>query len=154
MRGIIYQKAQWFSRIPSAHQCPSWISDSLIFSRSLISAMLHDEDVFPRPEEFNPDRFIKNGTLVKDLALDPFVVATFGFGRRYFVSFCVLFHYLTDSRACPGGHIALSTLYIAAASILSAFDILPEVDENNHPIEAKHEFFATAIVSSVFIKFS
>ncbi|KAJ3573150.1 hypothetical protein NP233_g2618 [Leucocoprinus birnbaumii] len=102
---------------------------SMVFPNTY--AMLHDEDVFPRPEEFNPDRFIKNGTLVKDLALDPFVVATFGFGRR----------------ACPGGHIALSTLYIAAASILSAFDILPEVDENNHPIEAKHEFFATAIVS-------
>lgn len=93
-------------------------------------AMLHDEEVFPNPQEFNPDRFIKDGVLVEDI-LDPTVVATFGFGRRI----------------CPGSHIALSTLYIATASILSLFDILPAHDANNNSIEVKPEFIDALVVS-------
>ncbi|KAF5346729.1 hypothetical protein D9756_010405 [Leucocoprinus leucothites] len=93
-------------------------------------AMLHDEEAFPNPKEFNPGRFIKDGVLVEDI-LDPTVTATFGFGRR----------------VCPGAHIALSTLYIAAASILSLFDIYPTLDENNKPIEVKPEFIADSLIS-------
>ncbi|KXN82009.1 O-methylsterigmatocystin oxidoreductase [Leucoagaricus sp. SymC.cos] len=93
-------------------------------------AMLQDEEVFPNPKEFRPDRFIKDGALVKDV-LDPMVVATFGFGRRM----------------CPGSHIALSALYIAAASILSLFDISPALDANNNPIEVKPEFCVASLVS-------
>ncbi|KAF5346778.1 hypothetical protein D9756_010410 [Leucocoprinus leucothites] len=93
-------------------------------------AMLHDEEMFPNPKVFNPDRFIKDGVLVEDI-LDPMVTATFGFGRR----------------ACPGSHIALATFYIATASILSLFDISPELDENNNPIEVKPEFIDTGLTS-------
>lgn len=46
------------------------------------SAMLHDEAVFPDADKFDPERFIKNGTIRDDI-LDPEVVATFGFGRRF-----------------------------------------------------------------------
>ncbi|KAF5356850.1 hypothetical protein D9756_006808 [Leucocoprinus leucothites] len=93
-------------------------------------AMLHDEEVFPNPKEFDPDRFIKDGVLVEDI-LDPMVTATFGFGRR----------------VCPGAHVALATLYIAAASILSMFDISPVLDENNNPIKVKPEFIAASLAS-------
>jgi cytochrome P450 len=48
---------------------------------SYFSGMLHDEDVFPDPEEFMPERFMKDGKIRTDLP-DPEVVATFGFGRR------------------------------------------------------------------------
>jgi hypothetical protein len=44
--------------------------------------MLHDEYFFPRPTEFNPERFLKDNVLLEDLP-DPEKVATFGFGRRH-----------------------------------------------------------------------
>lgn len=48
----------------------------LIFSRGI----LHDEEIYPDPLTFKPERFIKDGKL--DLSvLDPAVVA-FGYGRR------------------------------------------------------------------------
>ncbi|KAH9477593.1 Cytochrome P450 monooxygenase 98 [Psilocybe cubensis] len=43
-------------------------------------AMLHDEQVYAKPDVFNPDRFLKNG--YPDLSVrDPSTIA-FGFGRR------------------------------------------------------------------------
>lgn len=44
--------------------------------------MLHDETVFSSPEEFRPERFIKDGAINNDIP-DPEEFATFGFGRRY-----------------------------------------------------------------------
>ncbi|KXN82008.1 O-methylsterigmatocystin oxidoreductase [Leucoagaricus sp. SymC.cos] len=93
-------------------------------------AILQDEEVFPNPKEFRPDRFIKDGVSVKDV-LDPMLVATFGFGRR----------------SCPGSRIARSALYITAASILSLFDISPTLDAHNNPIEVKPKFSAASLVS-------
>ncbi|KXN81510.1 O-methylsterigmatocystin oxidoreductase [Leucoagaricus sp. SymC.cos] len=93
-------------------------------------AMLQDSERFPNPTQFDPQRFIKNGVLRTDI-LDPFVVATFGFGRRI----------------CPGSHIGLSALYIAAASIISIFDISPALDENGKPMEFTPEFLGTSLVS-------
>ncbi|PSR93708.1 hypothetical protein PHLCEN_2v4603 [Hermanssonia centrifuga] len=43
-------------------------------------AMLHNPDDYPCPEQFNPDRFIKDSSLDREV-LDPSVIA-FGFGRR------------------------------------------------------------------------
>jgi cytochrome P450 len=50
-------------------------------SSIIFSAILHDEGIFPNPKDFKPERFIKNGVLLTNV-LDPFVVGTFGFGRR------------------------------------------------------------------------
>ncbi|KAF9447950.1 cytochrome P450, partial [Macrolepiota fuliginosa MF-IS2] len=95
-----------------------------------VYAMLHDEKIFPNPTEFKPERFIKDGVISHDV-LDPESVATFGFGRRI----------------CPGSQVALSMIYIAAASILSIFDISPMLDEKGNPVKVVPEFIAVSIVS-------
>jgi cytochrome P450 len=46
--------------------------------------MTHDEEVYPDAKAFKPERFIKNGTLNKEVR-DPRDIV-FGFGRR-----CVFF---------------------------------------------------------------
>lgn len=43
--------------------------------------MLRDPEDYPDPENFNPDRFIKDGRIDPDVR-DPGTIA-FGFGRRY-----------------------------------------------------------------------
>ena len=44
-------------------------------------SILHDEEAYPDPFMFNPERFIKNGKL--DLSIRDPVSAAFGFGRRF-----------------------------------------------------------------------
>ncbi|KAF9449661.1 cytochrome P450 [Macrolepiota fuliginosa MF-IS2] len=102
--------------------------DCIVFANAY--AMLHDEENFPDPEEFKPERFMRDGKLRTDV-LDPETTATFGFGRRI----------------CPGARIALSTVYLAIASILAAFDILPDLDSEERPIKVEPKFFNSSIVS-------
>ena len=45
-----------------------------------LRGILHDEKLYPQPEMFQPERFLKNGKLNPDV-LDPERVA-FGYGRR------------------------------------------------------------------------
>ncbi|KAJ6456449.1 cytochrome P450 [Mycena sanguinolenta] len=69
-----------------------------------ISAMLHDAKVYTDPDQFNPDRFIPQGT--EDTAPDP-ARAAFGFGRRI----------------CPGRYFADDSIWIAISNILHVFSI-------------------------------
>ncbi|KAF5360986.1 hypothetical protein D9756_005147 [Leucocoprinus leucothites] len=93
-------------------------------------AMLYDDEIFPEPQEFKPERFIKDGRIRDDLP-DPEYVATFGFGRR----------------VCPGAHIARSTIHLAAASLLHLFDIAPALDNDGNPIEVIPQFKQDSIVA-------
>jgi len=90
-------------------------------------AMLNDEQVYPEPHEFKPERFLKNGKLDRSVR-DPMDIA-FGFGRRI----------------CPGKHMAHSTLTLTAASVLSTFDLVRKVDENDREIEPKKEYTRLAV---------
>jgi len=84
---------------------------SLVISN--IRAMHLDESVYHNPRDFNPLRFLQqpegNG--------EPYPIETFGFGRRI----------------CPGQHLADASLWIAIASILAVFDILPIDGEDIDP---------------------
>ncbi|KAF9558599.1 cytochrome P450 [Agrocybe pediades] len=80
-------------------------------------AMLRDEKHYPEPSKFYPERFLKDGKLNPDV-LDPIQIV-FGWGRR----------------SCPGSHIALSLVWLTAATVLSVFDISRAIDENGNEIE-------------------
>ncbi|OBZ67581.1 O-methylsterigmatocystin oxidoreductase [Grifola frondosa] len=84
-------------------------------------AFLHDPKVYSMPEEFMPERFIKDGKLNSDIR-DPSTIA-FGYGRRI----------------CPGRNFAESSLFINIATVLHVFDIIPAVGANGEtiPVEAR-----------------
>ncbi|KAH6884051.1 cytochrome P450 [Coprinopsis sp. MPI-PUGE-AT-0042] len=81
-------------------------------------AMLSNEQDYPNPQEFIPERFLDAEGDMSKVVRDPATVV-FGFGRR----------------ECPGSHIALSTLWLATASILSVYDISKPVDADGNVIE-------------------
>jgi len=92
-------------------------------------ALLHDEDMYPDPDTFKPERFILDGKR-NPLVLDPEMVA-FGFGRR----------------VCPGRHLASSSVWITVASMLATFNIEKAVDEEGKIVEPSYEYFPGVISS-------
>ncbi|CAK5284897.1 unnamed protein product, partial [Mycena citricolor] len=69
-------------------------------------AILHDEEVYPDPDAFKPERFLLNGKLNKDVR-DP-EAFIYGYGRRI----------------CPGRYMASSSLWLTIGSLLSMFDFV------------------------------
>jgi len=84
----------------------------------------HDEQTYPEPFKFNPERFIKeDGTLTEEDF--PF---GFGFGRR----------------VCPGRHVADASMWIAIASMLATLDFLKAKDDDGNEIDFSPEFTSGA----------
>ncbi|KAJ7205516.1 cytochrome P450 [Mycena pura] len=89
-------------------------------------AILHDENVYPDPYSFKPERYLLDGKLNPDIP-GPDIV--FGFGRRM----------------CPGRHFALSSVWITMTSILAAFDVSKAVDDAGNVVEPSYEYCAGQI---------
>ncbi|OCH93697.1 cytochrome P450 [Obba rivulosa] len=78
--------------------------------------ILHNPEEYPEPDEFRPERFLKDGKWNPDV-MDPGVIA-FGAGRRI----------------CPGRYLSELTLFITIACVLHTFDITPALDLQGKPI--------------------
>lgn len=78
-------------------------------------AILHDPVSYPDPSTFKPERFLKEDD--KHSPPHPANYA-FGFGRRI----------------CPGRYLAINSVWIVIASILSVFSITKAVDDNGNEI--------------------
>jgi len=85
--------------------------------------MMHDERNYVDPNNFCPERFFDKDEKGELHALDP-ALAVFGFGRRI----------------CPGRHFADASLWLAIASILCTFDILPDLDDGGRLVLPDVEF--------------
>lgn len=85
-----------------------------------------DPEVYHNPHDFNPERFLSETG-------EPYPTgATFGYGRRY-VKYTLTMDTILAlncfSSICVGRHLAEANIWIAAASLLAAFDIVRARDE-------------------------
>ncbi|KAH8093203.1 CyP450 monooxygenase [Cristinia sonorae] len=81
-------------------------------------SILHNEEDYPEPDEFKPERFLDEQGNVDPKVRDPATIA-FGFGRRI----------------CLGRYFSNNTLSILIASILHVFDITAGVDVTGQAVE-------------------
>ncbi|KAJ7584553.1 cytochrome P450 [Mycena floridula] len=84
-------------------------------------AMLHDEEIYPDPDSFIPERFLTDGRL--NNVQDPRDII-FGAGRRI----------------CPGRFMAWESIWIAIATILTAFNISKRINKDGNTIEPSGQF--------------
>ena len=106
-------------------------------------AILHDPELFPDPETFNPSHFIsteKSGTYPSDACVNgepPFPDAAFGYGRRI----------------CPGRLLAKANVWLAVASILSMFNIAPAKDASGRDVPVTDSCLAGLVTTPDPFKF-
>lgn len=92
-----------------------------------IWAILHDESVYPNPQVFDPERFLRDGK-INESVMDP-KSAFFGYGHRI----------------CPGAHFADTSVYIAVVTTLACFNLDAAIENGvkKYPCgDFNHGFFS------------
>ena len=109
---------------------------------TLLRAIMHNPDVYPVPETFKPERHEAEGVP------DPIECGVFGYGRRQVGTIAGVKSTLISSssiRSCSGKNMALDTVWIAMATILTVFNIKKAVDEKGNIITPAIEFRRSTI---------
>jgi hypothetical protein len=94
--------------------------------------------VYPSPEEYKPERWLKDGRLDPDVQNPS--IAAFGFGRRQVEGFyftLVLSNIFR--RICPGRYLSDSSLYGMISLVLAVYNITPPMDDHGSPVQLKPE---------------
>ncbi|KAF9468660.1 cytochrome P450 [Collybia nuda] len=129
INGIVKETMRWqlVSPLGFGHMCSNddEYNGYLIPKGTLVLGnawtILHDPKTYPSPDEFQPERWLKDGQIDPDIQ-DP-TVAAFGFGRRI----------------CPGRYFSDNSMYIMIALVLSVYNIRPPVDDQGNPVNLKPE---------------
>ncbi|KAJ3556974.1 hypothetical protein NM688_g1728 [Phlebia brevispora] len=121
LRAVYLEALRWQPTVPLGIPHRSMADDEYsgyhIPKGSMVVKMAHNPDDYPNPDDFDPDRFMKDGELNHEV-LDP-TTFVFGFGRR----------------SCAGQHFARESLLLAFASILNVFTIEPALDKDDKPLK-------------------
>ena len=124
------------------------VSSTAIFCPELLilpRSILNDREAFNNPEEFQPERYLKDGKLNPDVR-DP-DCAAFGFGRRSVNTTYppnIYAHQLLPS-ICPGRHLSDNSLYSIVSCVLAVYDIKPPVDDQGNILKLKPEFTSKSL---------
>ncbi|KAG1730688.1 cytochrome P450 [Suillus paluster] len=112
--------------IPHATSCDDVYNGFLIPKGSVVVlnawAMGHDEDIYPNPSHFDPDRHLTTDGKLKDEPMCSHFA--FGFGRRI----------------CPGRFFADHSLWASVVSILSTIEIAKAQDKDGKDIDFTPRF--------------
>ncbi|EIM80788.1 cytochrome P450 [Stereum hirsutum FP-91666 SS1] len=86
-----------------------------------IWALMHDPDVYPDPDTFEPERYLQSRTNTPQPDPRKYV---FGFGAR----------------VCPGSQFAEQSLFLSISSVLATFDVAKCTSETGFAIEPEVDF--------------
>ncbi|KAI9441789.1 cytochrome P450 [Lactarius indigo] len=110
----LFQKVPWSWLTHGARQSYVTLALQKVL-RWIDRAVLHDPELYPDPEIFDPNRFLNEDGSFRD---DPTISLVFGAGRRI----------------CPARHLADTTLFIVTASVLSIFNVTKAKDKDGNEI--------------------